>query len=872
MKRNRPSGFQQRKIKKSKELARESLSGSILKYVAPSASLVSNTPQQSVESDLLDVTDDVETRSQDALDEGTLGREPDNFDTQDERQGEDQHQEEYDQEKGRNSDNEEKSQQIENDEEKVHGTTHFDVATWPTPMPDDLRVEIVKAGSEPYQNRDGPFVDTVQRSGDKIKGKSRHFHAEWFYKALPNGEKVLRKWMVYSPIKKSLYCFCCKLFTHHETKQSFVNGFNSWWKLNPKVSEHENSEGHLSCFEKWKILENGLRLQKTIDHEHQMVLDQEKKKWRDILSRLLDVILFLARQNLPLRGHREGISSDNRGNFLELVNLLSKYDPVLKEHMIRIEHAIACTKSKRVDSYLSKDIQNEFISLLGREVKNNILDDIKKAKYFGIIFDSTPDISHVDQMSYVIRYVHIEGDQVEVKESFLGFFSIAGKTAVELTENILTQLKSDNLDIHLCRAQGYDNAATMAGVHGGVQSIIKEHNPKALFMPCANHSLNLCGVHSFRSVSSSVTFFGTVERVYTFFSSSTHRWEILMKSVGVSVKRLVETRWSAHHDAVKSLKNNFETLVSTLEDMCDPRSSRENVDTREAASTLLPALCDFSFLCYLSFWCEILEEVNETQKYIQTSGLSLEKCVIKIKALKIFLQTQRIQIVERAISYATEKCEDLDISVERRGRRRFRKRMPGEMSQDVGLTLPEELHTAMLECLDRFYEELEHRYKAMDDILITFGVVQSETLLTSTEEELRDIVPNLTKIYDEFSAEDIILEILRLRRHLEAASISLQEAIQWTTLELLKFIVKWDYSESVPSLALCLRFFLTICVSVATCERSFSKLKLIKSYLRSTMSQTRLSSLSILSIEKERKVNFDNVIEYFSKIKSRKHV
>ncbi|GBP49805.1 hypothetical protein EVAR_83754_1 [Eumeta japonica] len=166
--------------------------------------------------------------------------------------------------------------------------------------------------------------------------------------------------------------------------------------------------------------------------------------------------------------------------------------------------------------------------------------------------------------------------------------------------------------------------------------------------------------------------------------------------------------------------------------------------------------------------------------------------------------------MERAISYATEKCEDLDISIERRGRR-FQKRMPGELARDAGLTLPEELQRAMLECLDRFYEELEHRYKAMDDILITFGVVQPKTLLTSTEEELRDIVPNLTKIYDELCAEDIILEILRLRRHLEAASISLQEAVQWTTLELLKFIVKWDYSESVPSLALCLKFFNNLC-------------------------------------------------------------
>ncbi|XP_033227263.1 52 kDa repressor of the inhibitor of the protein kinase-like [Belonocnema kinseyi] len=404
---------------------------------------------------------------------------------------------------------------------------------------------------------------------------------------------------------------------------------------------------------------------------------------------------------------------------------------------------------------------------------------MKEAKYFGIIFE----------------------------KSFLGFFSIAGKTAVELTETILTQLESDNLDIQLCRAQGYDNAAKMAGVHGSVQAKIKERDPKALFMLCANHSLNLCGFHSFESVDSSVTFFGTVERVCTFFSSSTHRWEILMISVGVSVKRLVDTRWSAHDDAVKPLKNNFEKLVLTLEQMCDPSRSKENVDTREAASTLLPALCDFIFFCYLSFWCEVLEEVNQTQKYIRTPGLSLEKCVIKIKALKTFLQSERIQIVERAIAYATKKCEDLNISIERKGRRRFRKRMPGEVAQDAGLTLPGELQRAMLEYLDRFYEELDYRYRAMDDILVTFGVIKPQTLLTSTEEELRGIVPNLTKIYDEFFAEDIILEILRLRRHLEAASISSQEAVRWTTLELLRFIAKWGYSESVPSLALCQRFF-----------------------------------------------------------------
>ncbi len=95
--------------------------------------------------------------------------------------------------------------------------------------------------------------------------------------------------------------------------------------------------------------------------------------------------------------------------------------------------------------------------------------DIGNAKYYGILFDSTPDVSHNDQMSEVKRYVHTEGDTVQVRESFLGFIPIAGKTADAVTKDILSNLEKDGLDIQLCRNQGYDNAATMSGIHGGVQ-------------------------------------------------------------------------------------------------------------------------------------------------------------------------------------------------------------------------------------------------------------------------------------------------------------------------------------------------------------------------------------------------------------------
>ena len=65
-----------------------------------------------------------------------------------------------------------------------------------------------------------------------------------------------------------------------------------------------------------------------------MELDAEINKWVNVLNRIVDVILYLTKQNLPLRGHRESLDEEgNPGNFLELIKLISKYDPVLREHV-----------------------------------------------------------------------------------------------------------------------------------------------------------------------------------------------------------------------------------------------------------------------------------------------------------------------------------------------------------------------------------------------------------------------------------------------------------------------------------------------------------------------------------------------------------
>ncbi|CAN7949841.1 unnamed protein product [Ixodes pacificus] len=382
---------------------------------------------------------------------------------------------------------------------------YSDIGAWPVIVPDDIKVSLVRRGSEPIRNKDGPFP-AVKREAGKGKTFSSHLTKFWFYKTSADGSQVPRTWMVYSKSTNSIYCFCCKLFGEGKAPaSSFITGFNSWWKLNPKVGEHESSESHMSCYEQWRTLDVNLKHDRTIDAALQREKEAERKRWRDILHRLLEVVLFLAKMNLPFRGHKEDIDSSNKGNFLELVEFLSNYDTTLKEHFTRVKTAIPA--DGRLTSYLSPQTQNEFIQLLGKHVKGEIATEIKEAKYFGILFDSTPDVSHVDQMCQVIRYVHIKDGEVTVKESFLGFFPIEGKTAAEITDRNLKQFEDDGLDIAFCRSQGYDNAAVMAGIHGGVQARIKQINSKALFVPCANHSLNLCGVHSFESVNACVAFF-----------------------------------------------------------------------------------------------------------------------------------------------------------------------------------------------------------------------------------------------------------------------------------------------------------------------------------------------------------------------------
>ena len=91
-------------------------------------------------------------------------------------------------------------------------------------------------------------------------------------------------------------------------------------------------------------------------------------------------------------------------------------------------------------------------------------------------------------------------------------------------------------------------------------------------------------------------------------------------------------------------------------------------------------------------------------------------------------------------------------------------------------------------------------------------------------------------------------------------------------LKLLNTIRKFKLDDIFCNVCTALRMFCTLPVTVASAERSFSKLKLVKNFLRSTMGQGRLNDLAILSIEAElaKRIDFQNIINDFAVKKARK--
>ncbi|XP_050064680.1 zinc finger MYM-type protein 1-like [Aphis gossypii] len=448
-----------------------------------------------------------------------------------------------------------------------------DPALWPKNLSSELIHHFslqVPCQPLPSELKDNTFPSSTINS----KGHVRSFHESYYYKKLADGKFVNRTWISYSISLDRYYCYTCKLFGLPRAKQNFlaINGSNDYKNISRNITQHEVSPDHIQKSKNRQVAEN-----------------------REILKSVIEALLFTARQKIALRGHNEKIDSTNRGNFLELIKLLSKYHAPLKSHLDQISSKGA---HNRV-TFLSNISQNVLLNIMSDMVRSKILQDVKISGQFSIIIDTTTDISNVEQYTFIIRFVDKQG---KVQERLIALAAAPDATGLGMF-NVFCNI-TDKYQINWKKeliGQAYDGANSMQDQYSGLRTRIQNENPRALYIWCSAHLLNLVVVDTCDCCTDTKLFFGEIANIVEFLRAK-KRTAVFLKYQELKypnrrkrrLKRFSNTRWTSHDRVLLVIYEKFNALVASLDEISSGKDfDRDSIITTEVSNYLQSISIDF---------------------------------------------------------------------------------------------------------------------------------------------------------------------------------------------------------------------------------------------------------------------------------------
>ena len=275
---------------------------------------------------------------------------------------------------------------------------------------DKLKYELITNPWTPPKDLVLPF-SIHNKKGKQEKRYLNHSHLEKFH------------WLVYSEIKKGLFCKFCAIFVpgfvsgsnkHVALQKLVVKPLTTFAKLLGKDGDlciHERHQYHKDAVESAQhFIKSYHEPSNNILNKINVQRNRQVHENIEGLKPIVETIIFLGRQNIPLRGHRDdgrlfseadGTETEqpiaNEGNFRELLRYrVNSGDLILENHL---------KNSSAKATYISKTVQNELIACCGEEIIDVILERVKQAKYYCVIFDETTDLSHTSQLSICLSYV-----------------------------------------------------------------------------------------------------------------------------------------------------------------------------------------------------------------------------------------------------------------------------------------------------------------------------------------------------------------------------------------------------------------------------------------------------------------------------------
>ena len=382
---------------------------------------------------------------------------------------------------------------------------------------------------------------------------------------------VSHKWLRYSVTNDSVYCAYCVVYGKDGIERSQFatqEGVTNWSNIGRLVQQHSKSSNHLDSLTKGAsflcVFSGSQRdIYSQLSSEVQDTVERNRK----IIEAIIDTVILCGKQNIALRGH-----SEQSSNFLSLLKFRAKTDAILASHLQN-----ASSRAK----YTSPRIQNEIIDICGNYIRKSLVNDCNKSPCYAFLADEATDSATMEEIAICVRFLKPnEKGTVEVQEEFLGLVHTESTKGEALARKFLEVQNEYGIDTRKMRAQGYDGAANMAGIHRGVQAIIRQSIPEAVYVHCKAHSLNLAIGHACKEPLVR-NMLNTLQQVAFAFDYSAKRLLAFKEALAQDdlareemqrrskLRTLCETRWSSRADSLFTFRAAFTVVVQALEELIE---------------------------------------------------------------------------------------------------------------------------------------------------------------------------------------------------------------------------------------------------------------------------------------------------------------
>jgi hypothetical protein len=590
--------------------------------------------------------------------------------------------------------------------------------------------------------------------------------------------------------------------------------------------QHQSSDSHNESVEK---LGNCTREPISVQLDSQILAEQ--KLARTSLQHIFSCVKFLSQQGFPFRAHEH-----HDGAFINLMKEKACFSPEVAQWM---------TKRK---NWLSDTIQNEIVEIVSHNLLRTICLEIQSCDFIGLVADGTTDVSGTEQLSICVQYA---SNDFEIKNMFIGFYNPPDTKAVTITKCIKDVLLRQNIPLSFLHGCAFDGAANMSGQHTGVKALLNKDCPDALFIHCANHSLDLVLQEVTRSVRLVAECLQFVRDSANFIRESPKRRQLFQESFddntpAISLQALCPTRWCVRYSAISRILDHYQNVERTLLTIKSEKSNHGDVKARAAG---LHKQCIQSKIYFALLVCKrLFGECEECARMLQGSNVTAKAVNEAINVLLKSLERMRSESLFNEILTEVRK-KSSHLNLQNPLPKRFTK-TPGALRHDGKSIADEEAcwtyedkwRRNYYEVLDLVTAELKRRF---DQKHINTAIARENLLISEgcCDEDIQNArLPRK-------------IDIARLRRQLfqlhDLAAAKKVKIDSIACVQNLILSVEPITRTLFSEVQLLMRLILCLPVSAASAERSFSSLRRLKTWTRSTMTQKRTTHLALLFVHRE---------------------